>query len=691
MRTHNYHHGNRMLLLAVMGSLFLGCSLSATAQNSEPGRRGFHWSGLFSSRGSQEEFHLSDRDDRHSVQPLGRSPRRPDWHSKQAGAVCPYERRRSERGGSFLSDWRRGRFQETSWEQTPNRFRGLRDPFRDPGGSALDDYLTRHGYRPDRDTESAFPLLPRNNGRSDILPDLRNVPGGSQRNGIPNGDYDPLTPPLPRREGSDDAATLAEWITARYRNPVHVRTVRSLSADQGLQLYREVSLKTDARHLEPSSYDLRVRRGLRNLGLLLENRAAASALGLSTDSFRTDGFRDVLARIWDSMNVRSRQDAERVVQTVMRHAERVPGLTPGAVAFEFANATVDTLDRFSALEPEEPQASPSAALESEMVGVGVEIREHEDGLSVVRVLRGSPAAQAGLKSGDIITAINRRSIAGMSMAQSVDLMKGPSGTTVRFDFRRGSDRTGTVQVTRRRFRVWSVNDVRLMPGTQVGYLSLSQFAQSSTEEVDQALRQLYRRGMKSLVLDLRGNPGGLLTTCVRITDRFLPCGTIVSTKGRLSSDNMRETATYDRTWDVPLVVLIDGDSASASEILAAAIQDNRRGIVVGQKSYGKGTVQTHFPLQTIHGNLRLTTARFYSPDGRAMSGRGVTPDVPVADDDGPADGDRVLETAVRIAQSRELKDMAVAAGRCRIRRDPGRHRSFHGALFDAIPQQTVRR
>jgi carboxyl-terminal processing protease len=173
--------------------------------------------------------------------------------------------------------------------------------------------------------------------------------------------------------------------------------------------------------------------------------------------------------------------------------------------------------------------------------------------------------------------------------------------------------------------------------------------------------------MKSLIVDLRGNPGGLLTTCVEISDRFLPCGTIVSTRGRLNTDNMVEEANYSRTWSVPLVVLVDGDSASASEIFAAAIQDNKRGVVVGTKTYGKGSVQTHFPLNAVSGDLRLTTALFYSPNGRKMAGEGVTPDVEVVDRDGVANGDEVLIEATRIARSRTLADMARASGTCRSR------------------------
>ena len=281
----------------------------------------------------------------------------------------------------------------------------------------------------------------------------------------------------------------------------------------------------------------------------------------------------------------------------------------------------------------------------------------------------------------------------MAMSTSVDLLKGGEGSRVQLRIRRGQSGSGNVSLTRRRIRVYSVNEVRMVSGAnKVGYVNLTQFGHKSTAELDQALMRLHNQGMQSLIFDLRGNPGGLLNVCVDITDRFLPCGAIVSTKGRLASDNMQESASYSRTWKVPLVVLIDGDSASASEIFAAAIQDNRRGIVVGERSYGKGTVQTHFPLSTINGNLRLTTARFYSPEGRPMSGQGVTPDVPVADGDGPANGDRVLQEAVRIAQSRQLRDIANAAAQCRpsTTEVPVRNSAF-GDIYDGIENQTVLR
>ena len=528
------------------------------------------------------------------------------------------------------------------------------------------------------------------------------LPSGGERS---RPGLDPFTPPLPRRETGNEAEAIFKAISARYGDPVTVRAARSMSSSQALAVYREVSQQTDQRHLEPSSYDLRIRRGLRNLALALENTTFTQVLEVQADSFRVAAFRSMLSRVEDSMRVANYNDAEQIVQTVMREAQSVPGLTANIVAFEFTAATIDTLDKFSALEPSEPgrgasldleqkEKLRSAMLESEIVGVGVEVKVHDSGLLVMRALRGGPAAEAGLQAGDIITAINGRNINGMSMANSVDLMKGVAGSRIQMRISRNGSRGSNVTLTRRRIRIYTVNDAKLLPGTEkVAYMSLSQFGQKSTEEVDQALQQLYNSGMRSLILDLRGNPGGLLNVCVDITNRFLPCGTIVSTKGRLSADNMLETATYSRTWSTPLVVLVDGDSASASEIFAAAVQDNRRGIVVGDKSYGKGTVQTHFPLQSVGGNLRLTTARFYSPNGRPMSGQGVTPDVRIVDEDGPANGDRVLAEAMKIAQSQRLRDIAQAAKRCRPSSGSQLQRnSFKGSdIRDLVTPRTVLR
>jgi carboxyl-terminal processing protease len=277
----------------------------------------------------------------------------------------------------------------------------------------------------------------------------------------------------------------------------------------------------------------------------------------------------------------------------------------------------------------------------------------------------------------------------MRIDNSVDLLKGHSGTQLSLRIDHELEGEHELVLTCRTIRLWTVNDAKLVSGTDVGYFSLSRFSQHSTAEMDQALDNLHRDGMKSLIIDVRGNPGGLLTTCVEISDLFVPCGIIVSTRGRLTTDNMIQEATYARTWNVPLVVLIDGDSASASEIFAAAIQENNRGLIVGTHSYGKGSVQTHFPLSAIEGDLRLTTALFYSPNGRRMHGAGVTPDVEVTDRDGVLNGDDVLAEAVRIAQSPILREMAQASGTCRPRTPSTASSSSLNGIVDPIHPGTM--
>ena len=509
---------------------------------------------------------------------------------------------------------------------------------------------------------------------------------------------DPFTPIPPPDIESPATDAIDELITTRYQNPVTIRAVRAISSDQAMQLFAEVSQKIDERALAPTSYDIRVRRALRNLTIALDNEAFLNGLNLSTDSFQRDAFRNTLVRLAGTRKVRNYQDAFRVLNSVMAQAPAVKGVTPGVVGFEFSIASIDTLDKFSGLEPTDPSLQNEAAkdehksvvLEEEIVGVGLEVREDAEGLIVLNSLRGGPAAEAGVEPGDIIQSINGRDIRGMKMVSSMDLMKGPSGSQVKLRIHRKGRSELEFLLTRRIVRVWTVNDARILDGKDVGYFRLSRFSHSSPVELDHTLNSLHTEGMESLIIDLRGNPGGLLTTCVEISDRFVPCGTIVSTKGRLGSDNTIEEATYANTWSVPVVVLVDGESASASEIFAAAIQENKRGLVVGTHSYGKGTVQTHFPLISIPGDLRLTTAMFYSPNGRNMSGSGVIPDIEVYDHDGVLNGDEVLAEAVRVAQGQTLRNMAKASGMCRPQKSSAtRSTSLDGIVDPSHPGTTV--
>jgi carboxyl-terminal processing protease len=283
------------------------------------------------------------------------------------------------------------------------------------------------------------------------------------------------------------------------------------------------------------------------------------------------------------------------------------------------------------------------------------------------VVPNSPAAEGRLMRGDIIVGINNQSTNGMTLDQVANMIGGPSGSTVTLRINRNGSEN-SVSLRRRSVYVSSVTGAQMLDGG-VGYVKLKQFSESSKEDLEKAMLGLHRQGMKSLVLDVRGNPGGLLDEAVDISDLFLPSGRIVATRGRNASDNTDERAVWEKTWSTPLVVLVDGDSASASEIFAAAVQENGRGVIVGRTTYGKGTVQTHFPLQTVSGELKLTTAKFYSPNLREMAGAGVNPDFAVNVGtqlyNGPVNGDPDVMAAMQLIQSGNVAQLATAAGQRR--------------------------
>ncbi len=354
------------------------------------------------------------------------------------------------------------------------------------------------------------------------------------------------------------------------------------------------------------------------------------------------------------------------------------GVRREVAALEFMNAVLDSLDKYSSFMPERVGQSPGASnemhdsahttagLEERIVGVGIEMKKHDNGALIMGTVEGGSAAEAGIKRGDILVKIGNQPLTGMSLNQIADLVSGPARTTVQIQIDRARS---AVQCHSRTSSGLCQQCRRSRSGgleQEVGYVKLKQFSESSAEDLEKAMWKLYNGGMDSLVLDLRGNPGGLLTEAVQVSDLFLPSGVIVSTKGRTASDNTTETAKRAKTWSLPLVVLVDENSASASEIFAAAIQDNGRGVVVGRNTYGKGTVQTHFPLNTASGVLKLTTAKFYAPSGREMAGVGVAPDYTVsnANEDtaqGLAD-DVDVQAAIEVCATNLPSQLAKAAG-----------------------------
>ena len=285
-------------------------------------------------------------------------------------------------------------------------------------------------------------------------------------------------------------------------------------------------------------------------------------------------------------------------------------------------------DPYTFYYTDEAYAAMNEETTGQYVGVGMLVGEAEGGdLRVLRVFRDSPAEKAGIEAGDALLAIDGASVGGdapMSLSEASALLKGEGETPVEVEVERGGE---TLSFTLERGEV-SINYVEysILEG-DVGYLSIYQFTGDDVEGVKEAISAFQQAGVSALVVDVRSNPGGLLTDVVDICDMLLPEGLIVYTEDR--SGAREEFYADGEYWDVPMAVLVNGDSASASEIFAAAVQDTGRGIVVGEVTYGKGVVQTLHAFPEGDG-MQLTTATYYTPSGASIHGQGVTPDIEVA-------------------------------------------------------------
>ncbi|HUC63375.1 MAG TPA: S41 family peptidase [Alphaproteobacteria bacterium] len=266
----------------------------------------------------------------------------------------------------------------------------------------------------------------------------------------------------------------------------------------------------------------------------------------------------------------------------------------------------------------------------EFGGLGIEVTMENGLVKVVSPIDDTPAAKAGIKPGDLIIALDGEQVMGMTLEDAVEKMRGPVNSTIKLTIQR--DKQKPFEVTLKR-AVIKIQAVRSHLYDNVGYVRISSFSEQADEGVKAAIakfkKDLGNRKLAGLILDLRNNPGGLLDQAVAVSDDFLDRGEIVSTRGRHADDIQRFNAHgHDLVAGVPMVVLINGGSASASEIVAGALQDHHRAVLMGTRSFGKGSVQTIIPLGT-HGAMRLTTARYYTPSGRSIQARGIEPDIVV--------------------------------------------------------------
>ena len=300
---------------------------------------------------------------------------------------------------------------------------------------------------------------------------------------------------------------------------------------------------------------------------------------------------------------------------------------------ESMDAAIDGL--LQSLDPYSGYMSPKTFDEmqtdtsGEFGGLGIEVTMEAGVVKVISPIDDTPASRAGIKAGDYIVKIENTQVQGKSLSEAVDLMRGPVGSSIELTIRRRGEKKALIfEVTREIIEIKSVKADLL--DKNIGYLRLTSFNENSAQQIEKEIKELEKnKKLKGYILDLRNNPGGLLSQAIRISDFFLENGEIVSTKSRKSSENRKWFAKKgDITKGKTLIVLINYGSASASEIVAGALKDHKRAILLGENSYGKGSVQSIIPLKN-KGAIRLTVAKYYLPSGKSISEVGVSPDIEI--------------------------------------------------------------
>ena len=350
-----------------------------------------------------------------------------------------------------------------------------------------------------------------------------------------------------------------------------------------------------------------------DMGVLAErdpDTAKEAAAPLPLDELRT--FTEVFSRI--------KSDYVEPVQDKKLLEDAVQGMLAG-------------LDPHSAYLDADSFKDMRVETEGQFGGLGIEVTMENGFVKVVSPIEDTPAARAGLKTGDLIIRLDEKAVKGLSLNDAVRMMRGKPGTDITLTVvREGASKPLKITVTRAVIKIQSVKSRMLDPG--YGYVRITQFQAGTDKSLIEAIKKLEKENkgnLRGLVLDLRNNPGGVLNAAVGVSDAFLDKGLIVYTEGRVPDSRMRLSATPgDVTNGAPMVVLINGGSASASEIVAGALQDDKRAVLMGTKSFGKGSVQTIIPISN-GGALKITTARYFTPSGRSIQALGIVPDIVTAE------------------------------------------------------------
>jgi carboxyl-terminal processing protease len=451
-------------------------------------------------------------------------------------------------------------------------------------------------------------------------------------------------------------------VARRYSDETFLRTLKPMSRDAAMGLYDDILADIQTYYVDPINTTSIVAHGTESLWLALGNERFVEENLFGAPDDRVQRLRrDLYERYWNKQ-VTGQTGARELIAEVCELCHQSVGLENGPVVMEYVFGACNCLDDYSNVLSPGKKQDLFGNIKGEFVGIGIVMEANPGkGMNLSQVLPESPAAEGGLRRGDHIVGIDGKNCRLLSTEEAAGLLGGRAGSRVSLEIQRGDAATFQVNCVRREVKVRSIPLYKMIDTTHgIGYIQMTGFQQSTVAEMDHALAELNKQGMRALVWDLRENPGGLLTAAIEVLDRFLEDGVIVSTKGRASDQNMTYTAHRPGTWNLPLVLLIDENSASASEIVAGAVRDHQRGTIVGRTSFGKWSVQSIFDARYSTA-IRLTTAKFYSPRGNNWSKIGLQPDVVVKT--GPefrvlgevdTEHDPDVKEALRQLQSREF-------------------------------------
>jgi carboxyl-terminal processing protease len=412
---------------------------------------------------------------------------------------------------------------------------------------------------------------------------------------------------------------------------VTFRDVLSKDFSFTLKVYGEVLAKLRANYVQRDRVSLTqlFRYGLDELRLALSDEAfrKENLAGVAAD--KITAFQNTVQQKWANQAVETLREAQASAAQVALAAQEAIGLRPALSVMELACGACSGLDEFTLLLTPGQFEEEYAALAGETLGVGIDLTDVNRKIVISQVLPGSPAANAGLKAGDSIGRINLKRLDDADAVEATECLRGPTGSEVELEIADGINaETHTIRLTRQPIVISSVLRVHVLRDqNEIGYCQLSGFQASTAQELDEALMLLKSQGMRALILDLRGNPGGMFQSAIQVCERFLPDGIIVSTQSQVRDQNRTYRANNPAAFQFPLVLLIDGDTASAAEIVAGAFKERGRATLVGQPTFGKGCIQRVLQLESVPAGIRVTMAQFFSPRGQAYTGNGVTPHI----------------------------------------------------------------